>query len=148
MLTASAANAKTAAIAQAFAAIGITGDTAMPRSKKNTEPAAWAYHVACQAFRAADAARKKAHAECVRLGILPDHAKAPFPVGTEALVYAGDVVEIAVSVTTASERTDLAQLGVLLVKAGLPLPKVEKAFRAATSTNAAPHAFKTSLRTS
>jgi len=153
MLTAADANAKTAAINSEFATIGYARDeatdvdTRMPRSKKNTEAAAWDYHVASQLLRAAEARREKAHKACVTLGVMFDHKKNPDPVGTDRLVYPGDVVEISVKVTTATTKLDAVELGVRLVKAGLSIKIVEKLYRECTVENDAPHKFTTSLVT-
>lgn len=147
MLNVAGANAIAAAINAAFADIGVAGATAMPKSRKNTEATAWNYHVAAHLVRIAEARKKKALAAAVKLGVMFDHTKAPMPVGTEALVYAGDVVEIAVSVSTPSERLDATALGVALVKAGVKLALVEKLFRQCTNTNGAPHKFTSTLCT-
>lgn len=147
MLNAAGAMILVDAVNAEFAAIGCTGNTKMPRSKKNTEPAAWEYHVASHLVRVAEARKKKAHLAAVKLGVMFDHTKEPRPVGTEALVYPGDVVEIAVSVSTATTRMDPVELGVLLVKAGLSIKVVEQAFRKATHDNAAPHKFTSTLIT-
>jgi len=147
MLDVASANAKAEALNTAFAAIGGGGDTRMPPSKKNTEPAAWEFHVAGHLFRLADARKKKAKAAAVKLGVIFDVDKVRKAVGTEALVYAGDVVEIAVSVTSPTTRLDLVALGVDLVKAGIKVDKLERLLRQHTHNNAAPHAFTSSLVT-
>lgn len=148
MLDAAGANAKTAAVNAEFALIGYTADTRMPRSKKNTEAVAWEYHVASQLVCAADARKEKAHKAAVKLGVMFDHKAKPMPVGTDTLVYGGDVVEISVKVTTAGTRLDVVTLGVDLVKAGIPLSKLEKLLIKHTVSNAAPHKFTSSLVTS
>jgi len=153
MLTAADANAKTAAINSEFATIGYARDeatdvdTRMPRSKKNTEAAAWEYHVASQLLRIAKPRREKAHKACVTLGVTFDHEKHPKPPGTDTLVYAGDVVEISVKVGTPTSKTDLVELGVALVKAGLSEKMVQKLYRQCTHDTAAPHTFTSSLVT-
>ncbi|HEY3845858.1 MAG TPA: hypothetical protein VGL95_01950 [Acetobacteraceae bacterium] len=147
MLDVAGANAKTTAFNAEFALIGNTGDGRMPRSKKNTEPVAWEYHVASHLLRVAEARKKKAHAAAVKLGVMFDHEKSPLAVGTEALVYAGDVVEIAVSVTTPGTKLDPVELGVALVKAGMKLAVVEKLFTQCTHDQRAPHKFTSTLAT-
>jgi hypothetical protein len=148
MLDTARANAKTQAINVAFAKIGDDGDTKMPRAKLNTEPVAWEYHVAGHLFRIADARKKKAQAAAVKAGVIFDHEKNPLVVGTAALVYAGEVVEISVSVTTPTTRLDPVELGVAMVKAGLALKVVEGLLRRCTHENRASHKFTSTLATS
>lgn len=147
MLDAAQANAKTEAFNKAFASIGGEGDTKMPRCKRNTEPVAWEYHVAAHLLRIAEARKTAAVKAAVRLGVMFDAAEQPMVEGTHALVYAGDVVEISVAVTTAATRLDPVELGVALVKAGLPVQAVEKLFRRCTHANRAPHKFTSTLIT-
>jgi hypothetical protein len=117
-LSVAAAAAKTTAISTAFNAIGNAGDTAMPRCRRNIEAAAWEYFVASLALRIAEARRKKAITGAVTAGVMFDPAETPRPVGTEALVYAGDVVEIGLSVTTATTALDLPAFLDALEKGG------------------------------
>jgi hypothetical protein len=147
MLDTAGANAKALALNTAFAAIGGGGDTRMPPSKKNTEPTAWEYHVACHLFRLADARKTKAQASAVKLGVLFDHKAHPMPVGTDTLVYGGDVVEVSVAVTTATTKLDVIELGVDLVKLGIKMPVLERLLRKHTHDNACPHKFSSSLVT-
>jgi hypothetical protein len=109
-LDATAANALTARINDAFAGIGTQAATAMPPSKRNNEPHAWEYHVASHLLRIAEARKKKAQAAAIKAGIMFDHEKAPLVPGTTKQVYAGDVVEISVAVTTPQSRLDHAAL--------------------------------------
>jgi hypothetical protein len=85
-LDAAKANALTAAISAAFAAIGTTAATKMPPSKRNTEAVAWEYFVASLLARLAEGRRKRAHAAAVKAGVLFDHEKQPLPVGSNALI--------------------------------------------------------------
>ncbi len=148
MLNAAGANALVLAMNTEFAEIGTFGDTKMPRSKKNTEPAAYEYHVASHLAGVAVARKEKAHKQCVRLGIIFDHKEHPLPVGTDTLVYPGDVVEISVKVGTPTTKVDMVALGVWLAKkCGLTVAQIEKAFLGCTIDNAAPHKFTSSLIT-
>lgn len=147
MLDAVAATKKIAAINEEYNLIGRANGTRMPRSTKHTDKIAWEYHVASHLARIAEARREKAHREAVKLGVLFDHRKEPLPEGTDQLIYAGDIVEIAVKVTTPADRLDPTELGVALVKAGVAMKTVEKVFRACTHQTAAPHKFVSSLVT-
>lgn len=147
MLDTLRANTITAGLNAEFATIGFSGDAKMPRSKLNTEGTAWEYHVSSHLLRIAEARKTAAVKAAVKLGVMFDHAKDPMPVGTNALVYAGDVVEISVSVSTAAEKLDATELGVALVKNGVKLALVERLFRQCTHANRAPHKFVSSLAT-
>ncbi len=147
MLDTAAANAKTTAINNAYAAIGNEGDTKSPRAKGNTAPIAWEYHVASHLSRIADARKKKAHAAAVKAGVIFDHEKQPWPFCTNALVYAGEVVEISVSVTTPTSRVDLPALLNDLEKAGLKRWKIDSLVVKHTTDSRTPHKFTSSLVT-
>jgi hypothetical protein len=143
-LTAAKANDLTEALNVAFAAIGDT----MPRSKGNLEPLAVEYHVASHLARIADARKKKAQSAAVKAGIMFDPEKQPMPVGSNALVYAGEVVEIAVSVTTPASRLDQPAFVADLEKSGVKLPLINRLLNKYTVENRAPHKFVSSLVTS
>jgi hypothetical protein len=142
------ANAKTEALNAAFATIGLSGDTVMPRSKDKLEPVAYEYHVASHLNRLADARKKKAQAAAVKSGIMFDPEKQPMAIGTNALIYSGDVIEIAVTVTTPATRLDQAGLVADLEKAGLKIEKINAIVLANTYENRAPHKFLSTLITS
>lgn len=141
------ANAKTGAINDAFAAIGTTTVTKMPPSKSNTEPLAWEYHVAGQLARIAEARKKKAVKAAVKAGIMFDPEKDPLVVGTDKLVYAGDVIEISVAVTTPASRLDSDALIDDLEQAGVARKLLDKLVAKHTHENRAPHKFTSSLIT-
>lgn len=147
MLTSAQANAKTEALNKAFAGIGVEGDTKMPRAKLNTEPVAWEVYISQHLVRLADARKAAAVKAAVALGVMFDPAKSPRAVCTNELIYAGDVVEIALSVTTPAARVDVVALGVALVKAGVKLAVFERLLKQATSDNRAPHKFVSTLIT-
>ena len=147
MLDAAQANAKTAALSDMFAEIGVAGDTKMPRAKLNTEPAAWEVFVSGHLLRIAEARKKKAVRDAIKLGVMFDHEKQAMVAGTEALIYAGDVVEISVSVTSPGTKVDMEALGLAIVKAGVKLPAYERMLAACTSENRPPHKFVASLIT-
>lgn len=142
------ANAKTAAFNAAYAAIGNEGETKMPRAKGNLEPVAWEYHVSCHLFRIAEARKKKAQSVAIAAGVLFDHEKQPLAVGSNALIYAGDLVEISVSVTTPASKLDMPSLIAALEKAGLKRAVIDKAVAKCTTENRAPHKFVSTLVTS
>jgi hypothetical protein len=146
-LTAARANALTAAVTGAFAAIGHSAGTAMPKSKKNTEAVAWELFTASLLLRVADARKAAAQKNAVTAGVIFDHAAHPMPPGTNALVYAGDVVEIAVGVTAPLERYDVPGLLGALAKAGVPPKTLAKAVKAHCDTTRAAHTFKATLAT-
>lgn len=147
MLDAVSATKKIAAVNEEYHLIGRANGTRMPRSSKASDKIAWEYHIASHLARIAEARRERAHRDAVKLGVLFDHTKAPLPQGTEQVVYAGDVVEIAVKVTTPADRLDPTELGVALVKVGVPMRTVEKVFRQCTHQTAAPHRFVSSIVT-
>lgn len=146
-LDATKANAKTEALNDAFATIGMSGLTLMPRSKGNLEPLAWEFHVAAHLVRLADARKKKAQAAAVKAGVMFDPEKQPMAIGTNALIYAGEVVEIAVSVTTPATRLDQDGLIAGLEKAGMKREKINALINANTYENRAPHKFVSTLCT-
>lgn len=154
-LTTQRANEMTAAINTAFEDIGqshgkerpAAPGTGMPKSKSNQEPTAWEYFVATHLARLAEARKRRAQAAAVKAGVLFDPEKEPRPIGTNALVYAGDVVEIAVAVATPGTRLDQEGLVKDLEKAGLALPRINKIINANTLENRAPHKFSSTLAT-
>ena len=156
------ANRKTAAINDEFAAIGHSNGSRMPASKRNGEPVthsgelgsrqrnaevAWEYHVASHALRIAEARKKAAAKAAVKAGIMFDPELQPMAVGTNALVYAGDVIEISVAVTTAATRLNIEGFIADLVKAGVAQKLIDKAVLRHTTENRAPHKFTSSLVT-
>jgi hypothetical protein len=145
-LDAARANAKTEALNTAFASIGKAGDTVMPRSKGNLEPLAWEYLVASHLKRLAEARKKKAHGEAVKAGVIFDHEKQPAPIGTKALVYAGEVVEIAVNVTTPTTNLDLPAFTEELQKY-MDQKVINRLLNKHTHENRAPHEFVATLAT-
>jgi hypothetical protein len=147
MLDLTRANAKTATLNTAFAAIGVDGDTKMPRAKGNNEPIAWEYHVASHLSRIAEARKKKAQAAAVKAGVMFDPEKQPLAVGANALVFAGEVVEISVSVSTPTTKLELPELLDDLEKAGLKRPVINRLVVKHTKDNRAPHKFTSSLVT-
>jgi hypothetical protein len=147
MLDTLRANARTAAINEAFAAIGAAGDTKMPRAKGNTEPLAWEYHVSAHLLRIAEARKKKAQLAAVKAGVMFDPEKDPRAVGTHAVVYAGELVEIVVDVTTAQSRLDAVALFDDLVFAGVKRALIDRLVARHTHENRAPHKFTSSLVT-
>jgi hypothetical protein len=148
MLTATKANALTQAISDAFAAIGVAGDTRMPRSSANREPVAWEYHVASHLVRVAEARKSLAVREAIAAEVMFDPAKQPMAVGTSnALIYAGDVVEIAVSVTTALTRVNVDAFIAGLIKAKVSPALCERLRGQCTVANRAPHKFSSGFVT-
>lgn len=145
---ATAANTKTAEINDAFAAIGTATIAAMPPSQRNNEPQAWEYHVASHLLRIAEARKTAAARSAVKAGILFDHEKRPCSAGTNALVYAGDVVEIRVAVTTPASRLDAVAFVADLEERGVSRELLDKLLTAHTKQNRAPHKFTSSLLTS
>lgn len=141
------ANGKTDAITESFALIGHDNGSLMPRSKDNREPMAWELHVAKLLKRLAEAREKRAVTAAVKAGVMFDHEKAPKPVGTHEIVFTGEVVEVAVDVTTAATKLDIAGLIVDLERAGLTGKAIKRMVDKNTSENRAPHKFTTSLIT-
>lgn len=150
-LTTAKANALTAAITDAFNAIGRESDTAMPRLRgsKATEPTAYEYLVSSLLLRIAEARREKARTAAIKAGIMFDPEKQPLTIGTtNAAVYSGQVVEIVVSVTNPTSRLDQGELVAGLEKSGVKLTVINRQVLKATHENRAPHKFTATLATS
>ena len=146
-LDASQAIGKTDAINAAFASIGYVNGSAMPRCRRAKELVAWEYHLASHLLRVAETRRKKAHADAVKAAVIFDHEKFPEPVGTNRLVYAGEVVEISVSVAAPIAGVDHVAFVVDLLKAGVK-PALIKRLTAKHTTETRPaHKFVSSLVT-
>lgn len=148
MLDATRANAKTQAVNTAFADIGHAPATAMPKTKGNLEHLAWEVFMSKHLKRLADAREKKAVAEAVKAGVMFDPAKQPLPEGSNALVYAGEVIEIACSVGTARARVDTAGLFMeLIAKHGVRESLIQKLTDKYSLDTQAPHKFTATLIT-
>lgn len=147
MLDVVRANAKTGAINLAFSDIGVVGDTKMPRSKLNTEPVAWEYHVSALLVRQANARMEKAQKAAVKAGVMFDHEKEPRVPGTNEMVFAGEVVQIDLKVTTPRTKLDTDALFADLEKAGVRRALIDKLVDRHTHDNRAPHSFTSSLMT-
>lgn len=116
------ANSKTASINDYFRQIGKADGSAMPRWKGKPTMltaalAAWEYHVASHLLRIAETRRAAAITAAIKAGVLFDHSKAPLPVGTNRIVYAGAIVEITVSVAAGVEGVDHTAFVADLIKA-------------------------------
>lgn len=142
------ANSKTEALTEAFSEIGHAAGTQMPRSvNKSTEPLAWEFFTAKLLETVAAARTKKAIKAAIKGGVLFDHKDDPRPIGTNAVIYDGDVIRINLAVGTPGTRVDIDALIPALVKAGLKLETVNKLVNRCTVENAAPHKFSASLVT-
>jgi hypothetical protein len=139
---------KTEALTDAFAAIGHAAGTLMPRSvNKTTEPLAWKVFVAKLLVKRAAAREKLAIKEAINGGVMFDHTEDRRPIGTNTVVYDGDVVRIDLQVGTPGTKLDVDALIPALVKAGLRLDRVNELVNKHTIENAAPHMFTASLVT-
>lgn len=147
MLDVPGANAKTKAITDAFADIGVSIETSMPRSRGNKEPLAWEFLVARELKRLADARDKKAVREAVKAGVMFDPEKQPLVTGASAVVYAGDVVQISVDVGTPQARVDTVELVADLIAAGVNRAMLTRLVAKHTHESRAPHRFSGSLVT-
>jgi hypothetical protein len=148
-LDATRAVSKTEAINEAFSQIGTAAGngTRMPPSKRNTEPLAWEYFVAAHLNRLAEARKARAIKAAVAAGVMFDPEKQQLPVGSHSLVYAGDVVEIACSVSSPTVRLDGAALVTDLVEAGVKPALLKRLVARHTRENRAPHKFVGTLAT-
>ena len=106
--------------------------------------AAWEYHEASLGLRAAEQRRTRAQALAVRVGVLPDHLNDPLPVGTSAVVYADAAVVINVQVFAPIVGVDVDGLEASLVKAGVKLAVVRRAFKANRTETRPAHKFTSS----
>lgn len=151
--TAATAAAKTDCINGTFREIGNGAGSAMPRwpgdaVEKPRGVAAWEYHVASALLRLAEKRRDAAIKEAIRAGVMFDHEKTPAAAGTQRVVYAGPIVEIAVKVADGG-RAGLFVDGFVadLIKAKVD-PKLIERLRAKHRTETRPsHAFTSSLVT-
>jgi hypothetical protein len=125
-LDVAAANTRTQAINEAFPAIGTIGATRMPANGNNREPVAWEYHLASHLLRIAETRRKRAHAATVKNAVMFDHEKAPMAVGTNALVWVGNIVEISVLVAAPIVTVDHAGLVADLLKTRVDLKLIKR----------------------
>lgn len=141
------ANAMIAALNTAFAEIGNVGATVMPKARKNLEPIAWELYVATHLLRIAEARKKKAAERAIRAGVIFDHEKEPLEEGTNSLIYAGELVEIAVQVGTPQTRVDPVGLGAAMEKSGISAKVVARLVAANTVATRAPHKFQATLIT-
>jgi hypothetical protein len=147
-LDAPRANSKTEALTDAFESIGQSAGTLMPRSvNRATEPLAWKVFVAKLLVKRAAAREKAAIKDAIKGGVLFDHKEEPRPIGTNTVVYDGDVIRIDLQVGTPGTRLDVDALIPALVKAGLRLDRVNELVNRHTVENAAPHMFTASLVT-
>ena len=142
------ANTKTEALTTAFSDIGHAAGTLMPRSvNKATEPLAWEYFTAKLLESVAVARTRKAVRAAIKGGVLFDHKEDPRPIGTNAVIYDGDVIRIDLEVGTPGTKLDIDGLIPALVKAGIRLERVNELINRHTVENAAPHKFVASLAT-
>ena len=149
-MTVERANALTERMTARTLAIGTDEDalTKFPRTTKNNEPLAIEYHVASHLLRIATARKERARAAAVTAGIMFDPAEQPMPVGTgNALVFAGDLIEITVSVTTATTKLDMRGVTEDLIKHGIKQALLDRLVAKHTRTNQAPHKFMSSIAT-
>lgn len=147
-LDATRAMTKTESLTEAFAGIGHAAGTQMPRSvNKSTEPLAWEYFTAKLLEGIATARIRKAIKAAIKGGVLFDHKDHPRPIGTNAVIYDGDVICIGLEVGTPGTKLDVDALIPALVKAGLRLERVNALINKHTVENAAPHKFTASLVT-
>lgn len=152
-LDAGKAATKTRAIADDFDLIGKADGSAMPRwpgdkVEKPRGEAAWEYHVASALHRLSETRRNAAIKEAIRAGVMFDHEKTPAAAGTQRVVYAGPIVEIAVKVADGG-RAGLFVDGFVadLIKAKVD-PKLIERLRAKHRTETRPaHGFTSSLVT-
>ncbi len=146
-LDVAAATSLTERLNEAFAAIGASNGTAPPRKVNAAEAAAYEYHVSSHLLRIAETRRKRAHAAAVKAGVMFDHERAPEPVGTERVVYAGALVEVSVTVAAPVQGLDHLAFVVGLLEAGVK-PALVKRLQARHATETRPsHRFSSTLVT-
>lgn len=139
---------KTEALTDAFALIGQSAGTSMPRSaNRATESLAWEFFASKMLEKAAAARTQKAIKAAIKGGVMFDHKENPRPIGTNTVVYDGDVIRIDLEVGTPGTRLDIDALIPALVKAGMRLDRVNELINRCTTENAAPHKFQASLVT-
>jgi hypothetical protein len=151
-LDAARAVTKTQAITDAFAEIGTVSRTAMPRCTLKAAAlaralAAWKLHIAGQLRRLAESAWQQALAGAIKTGTIPDAAKAPEPVGTDRIVYAGPVVCIRLVVAKPIEVVDHLAYVAELLEAGVNPALLRKLAKRHTTETRPAHRFSTSLAT-
>ena len=123
----------------------------MPKSKNNSEGAAWRLFLSQRMKSFAEAFNKQAVKDAIAAGVLFNHSKAPKPAGIDEDIYSGDVIRVNVKTKNGSVTLDSKAF---LAEAAYEL-KLSAAQRASllqlqekhTKTNAAPHTFTASLKT-
>ena len=147
-LTVAQATAKTTAINDAFAAIGLTApDTKMPRSPNNREPVAWEVLTSCLLVQLGERRKTAAIKAAITAGVMFDHKKTPRAAETDKLVYDGDVVRIDLHVGTGSAGIDHDAFVAGLLKGGVKLALIDRLHRECATKTADPHKFTPSIVT-
>jgi hypothetical protein len=150
-LDAARATNKLEAINEALDAIGETGATSMPASRRNNEHLAWRWFVCSHVLSRIEKQRDLARRACVAAGVLFDHTKEPLPVGTaNHTVWDGDVVKITVAVTEPPAKFDRdGFIAELLANKGKQITPalINRLVARHTGAHPPPHRFSSSLTT-
>ena len=138
------------AINTTFDAIGVEGESKMPRKRNgdtrlNSAPIAYEYFVsqylATRARARAEAAKKRA----IAADVIFDHINHPRDEGTNEQIYTSDLVNVWVEVKRSSTSVDPDRMSNYLLGKGVSAKLLAEAYEHASSKRRPPHEFKASL---
>lgn len=138
------------AMNMAFAAIGKTVETKMPRLKKGDNRAgiAWEYFLSSHVLALARAREADAKKAAISAGVLFDHEKHPREPGDGGVIYMGEQVIVTLTVSKPSTTVNATRMGDWLINNGVSAELVDAATKYATTKNRPAHSFKASLAVS
>jgi hypothetical protein len=136
---------KTGVITEAFANIGTTADTMMPRPRKARDRVAEELWRAQLLSGLAEQRKNDAKRAAIAAGVLPDYTTEPFPVGTAETVYAGPAVTIGLKVVNQGDRVDVPGLVADLEKSGIKPTVLKRLVKKHTRSFGGAHIFTASL---
>ncbi len=135
-----------AAINAQFAAIGTSAKTAMPRASSNVSAPAWEYFIASHLSSLCNGRTKKAKAEAIKAGVIPDYEETPLPPGEHPKLFDGEHVVINLVVRNPSVSVDHKKMSDYLIGAGVPQDVVQAAVQHASRVSRPAHLFTSDLK--
>ena len=135
------------AVNVAFAAVGRSNGTKMPKAEGNREPLA--YELWCAQHLASLATKRKEQAEAAAIagGVIFDKEKNPKEGGTKEVIYNGEIVVVSVDVRNGATRVDAAAMATYLMEHNVAPLLVQEAMSYATKHNRPAHVFNSMLVT-
>jgi hypothetical protein len=116
-----------------------------PPSKRNDASIAWEYWLASFLSSAAEKKRRAVEKEAIKAGVLIDKEKKPEPVGTDRVVYPGDIVNIRLEVREGRTSIDANKMAEYLVSKGVKQKLVEDAMNHAEVKTRPAHVFTATI---